>query len=218
MVTRYLNVITLEEALGLVRTSFPEKISRRLVPLRESVGRITATPIFARYSVPEVHLAAMDGIAAKSRDTHGAGEQRPVTLTDAVRINTGNVVPERFDTVIMIEDVTISGDCYIVRKAAPPWQHVRPAGEDIGESEMALPSMHRIRPHEAGALATYGVTEVETVSVSVGLIPTGSELVPPGTRPRPGQVVESNTIMAEAWLASLGATCTSTRSPPMSPT
>jgi molybdenum cofactor synthesis domain-containing protein len=208
VVKRYLDVITLEEALGLVRTSFPEKFSRRLVPLRESVGRITATPIFARYSVPEVHLAAMDGIAVKSRDTHGAGEQRPVILSDAVRINTGNVVPERYDTVIMIEDVTISRDGFTIRKAAPPWQHVRPAGEDIGESEMALPSMHRIRPHEAGALATYGVTEVETVSVSVGLIPTGSELVPHGTRPEPGQVVESNTIMAEAWLTSLGATCT----------
>jgi len=207
VVKRYLNLITLGEALDLVRISFPEKISSSLIPLEESVGRITARPIFAQYSVPEVHLAAMDGIAAKSRDTHGAGEQSPVTLTDAVRINTGNVIPEEYDTVIMIEDVTVSEGGYIIRKAAPPWQHVRPAGEDIGESEMALPSMHRIRPHEAGALATYGITEVDTISVRVGLIPTGSELVAHGTHPRPGQVVESNTIMAEAWLTSVGATC-----------
>jgi len=41
----------------------------------------------------------------------------------------------------------------------------------------------------------------------VGLVPTGSELVPPGTRPAPGQVVESNTVMAAAWLSSLGAEC-----------
>jgi putative molybdopterin biosynthesis protein len=208
VVRRYLDVIPLNDALDLIETSFPEKISHRLVPLEESVGRITATPIFARYSVPEVHLAAMDGIAVRSRDTSGAGEQRPVTLTDAVRINTGNVVPDRYDAVIMIEDVTVSGDGYVIRKAASPWQHVRPAGEDIGESEMVLPSMHRIRPHEAGALATYGITEVDIVSVHIGLLPTGSELVVHGTRPAPGQVVESNTIMAEAWLASLGAVCT----------
>ena len=205
---RYLEVITLGDALDLIETSFPEKISHRLVRLEESVGMITATPIFARYSVPEVHLAAMDGIAVRSLDTYGAGEQRPVTLTDAVRINTGNVVPDRYDAVIMIEDVTVSGDSYVIRKAAPPWQHIRPAGEDIGESEMVLPSGHRIRPHEAGALATYGITEVDVVSVSIGLLPTGSELVVHGTRPAPGQVVESNTIMAEAWLTSLGAVCT----------
>ena len=208
MVTRYLNVVPLDEALNLIRRSFPEKIFHRTVPLAESVGMITASPIFARYSVPEVHLAAMDGIAARSRDTYGAGEQRPVALTDALRVNTGNVVPDEYDTVIMIEDVTVSEDGYIIRKAAPPWQHIRPAGEDIGESEMALPSMHRIRPHEAGALAAYGITEVDTVSVRVGLVPTGSELVAAGTRPSPGQVVESNSIMAEAWLSSLGAPCT----------
>ncbi len=90
----------------------------------------------------------------------------------------------------------------------PSWQHIRPAGEDIGESEMALPSGHRIRPHDTGALAAYGITEVPVLTVRIGLIPTGSELVTHGTRPAPGQVVESNTVMAEAMLGALGATCT----------
>jgi len=49
------------------------------------------------------------------------------------------------------------------------------------------------------------------ITVRVGLVPTGSELIPAGTRPAPGQVVESNTLMAEAFLSQMGATCT--RSP-----
>jgi putative molybdopterin biosynthesis protein len=179
-----------------------------MVPLVKSVGRVTAEPIFARYSVPEVHLAAMDGIAVISRQTRGASEQHPVTIKQAVRVNTGNVVPPEYDAVIMIEDVHIDHGEFIIRKAAPTWQHIRPAGEDIGESEMALPSGHRIRPHDTGALAAYGITEVPVLTVRIGLIPTGSELVSHGTRPAPGQVVESNTVMAEAMLGVLGATCT----------
>jgi putative molybdopterin biosynthesis protein len=172
------------------------------------VGRITAEPLFASYSVPEALLAAMDGIAARSEDTLGAHEQNPVRLKDFSRVNTGNVVPPGYDAVIMIEDVTMEEDFAVIRKAAGPWQHVRPAGEDIAESEMILPSGHRIRPHETGALAAYGFTSIPVLTVRVGLIPTGSELVPPGTRPLPGQVVESNTVMAGAWLSSLGCSCT----------
>jgi putative molybdopterin biosynthesis protein len=150
----------------------------------------------------------MDGIAVASKETVSASEQHPVTLEHVVRLNTGNVVPPDYDAVIMIEDVHVDHERFTIRKAAPPWQHVRPAGEDIGESEMALPSRHLIRPSDTGALAAYGITEVTVLTVRVGLIPTGSELVPLGNHPAPGQVVESNTVMAEAMLGTLGACCT----------
>ncbi|MCG7854403.1 MAG: molybdopterin-binding protein, partial [Methanoregulaceae archaeon] len=191
----------------LIRREFPGRQVIETVPLERAVGRITAQPLFAGYSVPEVHLSAMDGIAVRSEDTWGAGEQSPVTLRDFARVNTGNVVPAGYDAVIMIEDVRMTGDGAIIRKAASSWQHVRPAGEDIAESEMILPSGHHIRPHDIGALAAYGIMEVPVLTISIGIIPTGTELVPAGTRPLPGQVVESNTVMAAAWLTSLGATC-----------
>jgi putative molybdopterin biosynthesis protein len=208
VVKRYLAVTSLSDTLSLLRNGFTCTPACQMVPLVKSVGRITAEPIFARYSVPEVHLAAMDGIAVISHQTRGASEQHPVTIKQAVRVNTGNVVPPEYDAVIMIEDVQIDHGEFIIRKGAPSWQHIRPAGEDIGESEMALPSGHRIRPHDTGALAAYGITEVPVLTIRVGLIPTGSELVSHGTRPAPGQVVESNTVMAEAMLGALGTTST----------
>ena len=208
MVKRYLNVVSLSAALDLLSTGFVCTPSHEYVPLLAAVGRVTAAPIFARYSVPEVHLAAMDGIAVVSADTACASEQQPVTLARAVRVNTGNVVPPEYDAVIMIEDVHVDGDRFTIRKSVSPWQHIRPAGEDIGESEMALPSGHRIRPFEIGALAAYGLTSLAVLTGRVGLIPTGSELVPHGAHPSPGQVVESNTVMAEAMLWDIGATCT----------
>jgi len=208
MVKRYLEVRPLAEAQAIVSRSFRCMPSTERVAIDKSTGRVTASPVIARYSVPEIHLAAMDGIAVKSEDTAGADEQHPVTLTRVARVNTGNIVSPEYDAVIMIEDVWVENEQYVIRKAVPPWQHIRPAGEDIGESEMVLASRHTIRPHEIGALAAYGITDVDVLSVRVGLIPTGSELVEHHTRPAPGQIVESNTLMAAAVLAAAGAQCT----------
>ncbi|WP_342678917.1 molybdopterin biosynthesis protein [Methanofollis sp. UBA420] len=205
MVKRYLDLVSLARALEVIRERFGSKKPRtETVPLEEAAGRVTAGPIYARFSVPGMHISAMDGIAVRSAETHGASETRPVVLPDAVRVNTGNLVPPEYDAVIMIEDVWIGEGTWTIRKPAAPWQHVRPVGEDIGESEMILPSLHAVRPHELGALAAYGVTEVEVLAFSAGIVPTGSELVPAGTRPGPGQAVESNSLMAAAHLRSLG--------------
>jgi len=208
MVKRYLSVRSLSEVQELLVSEFPPRILTGNVPLERAAGRITARPIFSRFSVPEIHLSAMDGIAVMSRDTVTASEQHPVVLDNAIRVNTGNIVPPGYDAVIMIEDTWQEGEKYAIRKSAAPWQHIRPAGEDLAESEMVLPSGHRIRSYEIGGLATYGITLPEVVSVRIGLVPTGSELVSPGTRPAPGQVVESNTLMASAMLEEAGARCT----------
>ncbi|PKG32543.1 molybdopterin biosynthesis protein [Methanoregula sp.] len=208
MVKRYLQVRTLDDVFALLGREFSCTPSVISVPLENAAGRVTAGPIFAKYSVPEIHLSAMDGIAVVSAETKEASEQHPIKLPRAARVNTGNVVPPEYDAVIMIEDVWEADGTYTIRKSASPWQHVRPAGEDLAESEMVMPSRHRIRPHEIGGLATYGITEVNVITVRIGLVPTGSELVAAGTRPMPGQVVESNTLMAKAMLEEVGATCT----------
>jgi putative molybdopterin biosynthesis protein len=207
MVKRYLSLISFEEALSLLKSSFAVPGRTETVPVTRALNRVIATPVYARYSVPEVSLAAMDGIAVKSRDTIGASDQTPVTLDDVARVNTGNILPNGFDAVIMIEDTWESDGKFQIRKSAAPWQHVRPVGEDIREGRLVLPKGHVVRAFDIGALATYGIADVEVTAARVGIIPTGSELVPLGVRPQPGQVVESNTIMAQVLLESMGAAC-----------
>lgn len=208
MVKRYLSLCSFDDALHQLKASFNPPGRTELVPVTRALGRIIATPVYARYSVPEVNLAAMDGIAVKSRDTFGASDQTPVTIAEFTRVNTGNIIPPRFDAVIMIEDTWVEEDKFQIRKAATPWQHVRPAGEDIREGRLVLPKGHQVRAFDIGALATYGIVNMTVNTVNVGIIPTGSELVPLGVRPGPGQVVESNTVMAQVLLDSMGAHCT----------
>jgi putative molybdopterin biosynthesis protein len=208
MVNRYLALTSLEHALSILTTSFQVPEGRETIPITQAVGRVVAVPVYAQYSVPEANISAMDGIAVRSSDTIGASEQAPVTLEHFARVNTGNIVPQGFDAVIMIEDTWQTGGKIQIQKSIAPNQHVRPVGEDIKENQLVLPSGHLLRPFDIGALATYGVTHVEVKSIEIGIIPTGSELVPLGVRPAPGQVVESNTIMAQVFLGAMGAHCT----------
>jgi len=207
MVNRYLSLTSLDEALRLLKTFAPPG-GTETVPLMESLGRVVVTPVYAGYSVPEVNTAAMDGIAVKSRETLGATDRAPVTLESFARVNTGNIIPPGFDAVVMIEETWDQGGRFQVRRSAAPGQHIRLSGEDIREGQLVLPPGHQVRAFDIGALATYGITSLEVRSVKVGIIPTGSELVPLGARPGPGQVVESNTLMAQAFLGGMGASCT----------
>src|SRR4030042_3407728 len=107
---------------------------------------LTAEPIFAKFSSPPFHCAAMDGIAVKAKNTYGATEGSPKLLNigkEAFFVNTGNPVPEGMDAVIMIEDVhPIDSERIEIREAAYPWQHVRSIGEDMIATEMEIGRAH----------------------------------------------------------------------------
>ncbi len=207
MSRRYLNLTPLAEALAAMRQAFPSPGHAETVPLHLSVGRVTAEPLYAEYSIPGADIARFDGYAVKSSETLGAQDQRPLPLLASARINTGEVLPPSFDAVVMIEDTWDEGGIPWVRKSAASWQHVRHAGEDIRAGELVLPKGHQVRPFDLGALATYGIARLAVRSVRVGIVPTGSELVPLGVAPAPGQTIETNTLMAEAYLSRMGATC-----------
>ncbi len=150
----------------------------------------------------------MDGFAVDAKETANATESHPVTLRFFDRVNTGNVVRPSFNAVIKIEDVIFDGtdSPREIRISAPisAGVNVRPVGEDILKNQLILPAGAKIRALDVGAIAGYGITSVYVKTVSIGIIPTGSELIAPGSEPKPGQVVESNTIMAEAYLRGFG--------------
>jgi len=207
MVKRYLDQITLEKAVEIIK-NIPPVIGSRHLPLVDASGHSLAESLYAKYSVPEVPTSAMDGFAVRSQETSTAGDQNPVTLTNFERVNTGNVIAKGFDAVIKVEDAWFDElDLHkiTIRKSINPGTNIRPPGEDIKKGQLILPSGTKILPFNIGAIAAYGFTSVKVKRILIGIIPTGTELILPGTRPAPGQVVESNTIMAEVYLRQFGA-------------
>lgn len=208
MKKRYLSLHALHDVLALMQNAFPPPGRFISIPLLESEGRIAAEPIHSRYTIPGATIAEMDGLAVKSSDTIGGGDQRPVMLSDFVRVDTGNVVPPFYDAVIPIEEIQYDNTSCVVLKAARPGQYIRPAGQDIRKGDLIIPRGHQIRSSDISALATYGYDHVMVRSVLVGIIPVGNELVPLGSQPRPDQVVESNSVFAASFLSRMGALCT----------
>lgn len=203
---RYLSQLSLNETLEIIFNSFEINNSSEIINPLKSLGRITREPVYSAYQLPAFPLAAMDGYAVLSADTAFASEKNPRILTSFHRVNTGHIVPEGYDAVVMIEDIIERPDGELtVIKAARPGHHIITAGEEIKKSEMILPENHIVQRYDVGALISYGVSEMKVRSLKVGLLPTGSELVPPGTIPEDGKTVESNMSVAAMWLEEAGA-------------
>ena len=192
------------EQLGALKPAPAE-----LIPVEQTLHRVTAAAIYARNSSPHYHSAAMDGYAVVSTTTFGASETTPVRLKiglDAVPVDTGDSLPAGYDAVIMIEDVHFaSEDTMEIIQPVYPWQNVRTVGEDIVATEMIIPANHRVRPVDLAGLLAGGRTEIPVhPPPKVALIPTGNELVEPGAELKPGKIIEYNTRMLGAMVAEWG--------------
>ncbi|MEN1759715.1 molybdopterin biosynthesis protein [Anoxynatronum sibiricum] len=208
----YLTSVPLSRALEEYVIQMAEVLNQReiqWVDVGDSLGKMTAEPVFARISAPHYNAAAMDGIAIEAAKTYGASETTPVQLrqySDFLMVNTGAPLPDAFDAVIMIEDVVeVDEETVEIRNAATPWQHVRPVGEDIVKGELILPVRHLIRPQDMGALLSGGVTQVPVFrKIRVGLIPTGSEITAMTDPLPPGKIIESNSRMFKGLIETYG--------------
>jgi len=187
------------------------------VPLRHCPGRVLAADVQAQVDVPPFARAAMDGYAVRGADTFGASAYDPLHLErigesmpgrpfpgrvdpgQAVRIMTGAPLPDGADAVVMAEVCSEEGEQVEVREPVAPRKNVGAVGEDIRQGELVLRAGRRLRPQDAGLLASIGATPVRCVRrPRVALVITGDELLPPGERPHGAHIVDSNSVMLEA--------------------
>ncbi|OAA82944.1 molybdopterin biosynthesis protein [Clostridium ljungdahlii] len=206
----YLSNYELKEALKKyfdnVKYSFLNKES---VSTDESLGRVTSEAVYSKISSPFYNCSAMDGIALQSSSTIGASEKKHIILEegkDYLVVDTGDPIPKEYDCVIMVEDIVKVDENRIrIYKSAAPWQHIRPLGEDIVESQLIVPSGHVVRPVDIGAMLAGGVNTIEVYKKPlVGIIPTGTELVEPGTDLKVGDIIDFNSRVFSAQVTEYG--------------
>ncbi len=210
----YLEPIPLDEALqkffgALKARDLLQPLPGEVVPVDTALGRVTAKAVWARLSSPHYNAAAMDGIAVRAEDTRGASEVNPVRLRadeQFLRVDTGDPVLPPLNAVIMQEHLyPVSEDELEIHAPVAPWQHVRAMGEDMVATELILPGGHTLTPVDLGAIAGSGLNAVAVRrKPRVAVIPTGSELVPPGTSVKPGDIIEFNSLMLAGMIEQWG--------------
>ena len=213
----YLKMKDPKEALEIFFKHFrPEPIpDAEEVSVHDSPSRITAEPVFAKISAPPFQSAAMDGVAVRAEDTYGATERNPKRLKigqEALWINTGQVMPEGKNAVIMVEKLNqIDEGTIEIEASAFPWQNTRKIGEDFVATELLFPQNHRIRPFDLGTLIGGGVLQVKVRRrPRVRLIRTGSELIDSNTISdvsllERGKIIESNSAVLSHLIRECGA-------------
>ena len=222
----YLHDIPLAEAQAHFETALKENklwgvLGRETIPLDEkALGRVLAEPILAKVSSPHYHAAAMDGFVVHANQTTGAQPSRPLVLKtgeQARYVDTGDPVPDGFDAVIPIENVESldetgeiakalrAPNAIRIRAAVTPWSHIRLMGEDIIVTQLVLAAGQVLRPVDLGAVAAAGYHEIQVArKPRVAILPTGTELVPIGSKLRPGLILEYNSLVLAAQVETWG--------------
>ncbi|MFB6142985.1 MAG: gephyrin-like molybdotransferase Glp [Halorientalis sp.] len=221
---RLLAAVTPHERTETVPLSMAEA---RTVAETVRAGR--AVPHYDRAAMDGYAVRAADTVGAGDRSPAllrlggGAGEGDPpeVGPDEAVPVHTGSELPPGADAVVKVEQCDVepsSGGTSAPEDADPPTEvtvfdavapgeNVAAAGEDVEAGQSLFEPGHRLRPSDLGLLKATGADEVTCYQPpTVGVVPTGEELVQ--RDPRPGEVVETNGLTVAQYVERWGGTAT----------
>ena len=199
-------LMPVDEALAHVLAG-ASSLPAETVSLRHAVGRVLTEDLSALRTQPPSAVSAMDGYAVRAADIASA----PVTLRvigevaaghpfhgavgagEAARIFTGGIMPTGADTVVIQEFTNRTGDKVAIDRPAVRGRNVRNEGIDFARGIVLLHRGHRLTGRDVmlAAAMNHPVLPVHR-RPRVAVFGTGDELVPPGTTPKPGEIVYSN--------------------------
>lgn len=214
-------MISYEEAIKLILDCDRLEISSK--PIKKTCNHVAAQTIISNVFVPPFNNSAMDGFAINSKDIAAATNDNPIELklmgstvagdlpsdgtvsensVGAWEIMTGAPVPQNYDSVVKIEDVSVNNGLVSFTKPVPIHNNIRDAGEDFKPDDIVLEKGTPISPMHIMALATIGQ---ENISVAnrprISVFSTGKELVEnANTALKPGQIHNSNSPYIMAYL------------------
>lgn len=189
--------------------------------LHEANGRVLAADLAARLTQPPFDASAMDGYALRAEDAAeigsvltvigesaaGHGFSGTVSTGQAVRIFTGAPVPDGADSILLQEDAEKLDDGRIrTQFVVTHGRHIRPRGQDFAEGDVALSAGLRLDfTHLTLAAAMNHATVPVYRRPRIAILATGDELVTPGGKPGPSQIIGSNTFGISALARDNGA-------------
>ena len=204
-------LLSREEIIAsVIRNWTPERVIEQ-IPVTEALGRIPSAKVCSVWTLPVVRSSAGDGIAVDSSrfaqgipDTSGWIQGR-----DFVHADTGDDFDDAFDAVIMVENIAFSPEGRLtIRDGVQvyPGYNVRPAGSIVQKGEALVRANLPLRPRDLACLQMGGVGQISVWKKPVvAFIPSGSELIAPGTPVTRGKNVDTNSLLVRETIKQLGA-------------
>lgn len=208
-----LKVKTINEMKEIIDHAFSHlKLATEKISIDEAMERVLAADIVSTVNVPHFNRSVVDGYAVKLTDVQGASNAIPGFLriigevpmgkaTDLVLnqgetayVPTGGMIPAGTEAMVMIEYTEKLGDRDLaVYCNAGANENMMLIGDDVSIGEVVLKAGHFLRPQDLGVLSALGHLQVEVYRrPRLQIISTGDEIVPPGTIPQLGEIVDIN--------------------------
>ena len=189
--------LSLDEALEKIN-DVCYKLETESLNLFEAMGRVLAENVFARECLPPFDRATFDGYALFSGDTKeidkigkeffvleeipaGSVPTKEVKNSFCSKILTGAPIPKGADCVIPFEKVEILEDRIKVFEEIKSGQFISTKGNLIKENQPLAEKGEVLSPNVLSILASGGIYQIKVFKkLKIGVISTGSEVLPPG--------------------------------------
>jgi molybdopterin molybdotransferase len=208
-------MISVESALNILKTNISPSNKSEVKPTLQAVNQILFEDISSPMNMPPFAQSAMDGYAVclhKDLNYHvidevkaGDNHEPELKKGEAIRIFTGAPVPKTANAVIMQEKVQINDPLIKLESSIDIGDNIRPIGEQMKYGDVALKKGTKLTAASIGFLTSLGITEVNVYKKpSIAILVTGNELVKAGKKLNYGQIYESNAVMLQIVLNTLG--------------
>jgi len=210
-------MLTVDQASEIILRDLPPLKVVEL-PLAWASGSVLAEDCASDLDLPPFDKSMMDGYAVRSADAGplsvleevpaGTLPSRELTQGTCTKIMTGAPIPAGADAVQQVEKTRREGDRVTLLAPVRAGQNVAPRASELKLGQTVLRAGHLLRAAEVGALAAIGKSRVRVYAKPhCAVLATGDELVPPETKPGPGQIRNSNTSQIAAQVRALGLEC-----------
>ncbi|MGH8024947.1 MAG: molybdenum cofactor biosynthesis protein MoaE [Limisphaerales bacterium] len=181
------------------------------IPLESCFGHVLRETVCAPADFPDCDRSTRDGFAILENDasetfqivdTLHAADWRPRSLSagQTVRVATGAAMPCPNLRVIMQEHVERNGETLRVLKRDADF-NIRRRGEEIRAGAPMVQAGARLDAGHLALLASSGCARPRvSPRLRVVHFTTGDEVVPPGEKPKPGQIRDSNSALIRGLL------------------
>ena len=214
-----MNLLSYEASQNMLNLLKVNSSKYQKVPLSESLGRVLAEDIVAKYNDPQFPTASMDGYAVIHSDLDnesieilgfnpaGNDEKRVVSTGKCIKTFTGSKMPEGADTLIQIENVSVDGEKIIIDSKVPKGSSVRPIAEGYSAGDVLIKKGTKVGFAQIGVMAGLNCVMVKVVQKPrVAIVATGSEILDLGEQSdNPAQIRSSNNYTLAALFEQAGA-------------
>ncbi|AXX91354.1 molybdopterin molybdenumtransferase MoeA [Malaciobacter molluscorum LMG 25693] len=214
--------LNINDTLKIIENLYPS-LDFEIIPIEETINRISAENIFANCSLPKFDNSAMDGYAILFDDRNNeldvidtifAGDNTNITLNKncCVKIMTGAKIPSNATAIIPKEETKLLNNNKIKIKnkiKVKEFQHIKFIGEDISLNEKLINIGDRINFSKITLLSSQGISHLKVYKKpKIAVFASGEELKLHYEKIEDYQIYNSNTPTFIARAKELGCEVT----------